>query len=336
VRTVLVSDDSISRIVGRSGVAASDLGVLEPIGKLRDISSPRRLQPIRVRGDWTVEHIATGRGGWFCVVRVHELGTKIEALHLLNPSAVQAAVALDTQGQVQENGRRAVWDFLPSLLPVGSLGDTVLSVVHRGHPGPPRVLHLPPVAAFAGLTAGAEEYGLSPTVLPDGRHVVVESGAGGGRLVFWDALAGQKAADVVLSASGPMVFTSAISPDGTLWAASIDTLYELDPSTWAVTFSARLGQGPTGSFIPWLSSIDGGRTVLIGRNGRRPAPGGGEVLALDTHNRTLESLARLPMWTRHAVLRRQHGDLVVESWGDDRQYWQVPVKPEARMLFPAG
>ncbi len=336
---MLVGGESIDRIVGRSRVRASDLVVLEPGGALHETSPVRRLEPERLPGDWPVEALAAGTDGWFSVVRVHHLGTRIEARHLTNPAVVAAQIMVDTRGDVQEVGRREAWDFLPSLLPLRAIGDTVLSLIHRGSNGSPRLVHLPAIQAFARYTAGVEEYGLSVTVLPDCRHVVLQSAHGGGTFAVWDALEGRLSADVEVHASYPMEFTSALSPSRTLWAASTDTLFEFDPMSWEVQFSARLRQGRTGSFVNWLSSVDGGKTVLIGWNRRQRtspfywAPSTGEVLALDTHSQTVERLARLPTWTSHALLRRERADLITETRGDEQEFWQVAVQPGPHSLF---
>lgn len=254
-----------------------------------------------------------------------------------------ARVALDTHGGLREDGSRETWGFLPPLLPLGAIGDTILSLLWREGDGPPQLVHLPPNDAFARYTNGVEEYGLSVAVLPDSRQVVVQSARMGGPFVVWDAVVGGVAVEVEVAASYPLVFTSALSSSGTLWAASADTLFEFDPASWEVRFSARLRREATGCFVGWLSGAEEGRTVLIGWNRRQPAgtgyaaPGPGEVLALDTDSHTVEHLASVSSWTRHAVLRRPHGDLIVEAWGDEPVFWQATVRPASHPLFaPRG
>lgn len=299
----------------------------------------RRLTPTMLPGDWPVERLGAGIGGWFSVVRVHELVTRIEARHLINPAFVAARVALDAGGGVHEDGSRESWDSLPSLLPLRAIGDTVLSLLCREGDGPPRLICLPPSDAFARYTNGVEEYGLSVAVLPGSLHVVVQSAKKGGPFVVWDAAARRVAAEVEVPASYPLVFTSALSPCGTLWAASADTLFEFDPASWEVRFSARLRREPTGCFVGWLSSVDEGRTVLIGWNRRQRidwtycAPGPGEVLALDTVSLTVEHLASASSWTSHAMLRRRYADLIAETSGDEQVFWQVAVNSRPHALF---
>jgi hypothetical protein len=337
---VLVGAESIGRIVARAGVRPGDLGVLEPGGEMPPTSRVRRLTPTVLPGDWTVERLGPGIGGWFSVMRVHELGTRIEARHLVNPGLVAARVALDTHGGLHEDGSPDAWGSLPSLLPLRAIGDTVLSLLWRKGDGQARLVHLPPTDAFARYTNGVEECGLSAAVLPGGRQVVVQSAKLGGSFAVWDAVTGGIAVEVEVPASHPIVFTSALSSSWTLWAASADTLFEFDPASWAVRFSARLHREPTGSFVGWLSSAEEGETVLIGWNRRHPtgtgyaAPGAGEVLALGTGSHSVERLGSVSSWTSHAVLRRPHGDLIAESWGDEQVFWQVAVQPTPHPLFP--
>lgn len=326
-------------MVARSGARPGALGVLEPGGEMPPSSRVRRLMPTVLPGDWTVERLGPGIGGWFSVVRVHELGTRIEARHLVNPGLVAARVAVDTHGGLHEDGSPDAWGSLPSLLPLRAIGDLVLSFLCRESDRPPRLVHLPPTDAFARYTNGVEEYGLSAAVLPGGRQVVVQSARMGGSFAVWDAVAGDIVVEVEVAASYPILFTSALSWSGTLWAASADTLFEFDPASWAVRFSAQLRREPTGSFVGWLSIAEDGRTVLIGWNRRHPtgtghaAPGAGEILALDTGSHTVERLASVSSWTSHAVLRRQHGDVIAESWGDEQVFWQVAVEPTPHLLF---
>lgn len=110
-----------------------------------------------------------------------------------------------------------------------------------------------------------------PAPAPGDRQVVVQSAKLGGSFAVWDAVAGGIVVEVEVPASYPIVFTSALSSSGTLWAASADTLFEFDPASWAVRFSARLRQEPTGSFVGWVSVAEEGETVLIGWNRRHPA-----------------------------------------------------------------
>jgi hypothetical protein len=326
-------------MVATAGALPGDIGVLEPGDAMPPTSLVRRLTTSVLPGDWPVERLGGGVGGWFSVVRVHELGTRIEARHLINPALVAARVALDTHGGLREDGSPDAWGSLPPLLPLGAIGDTVLTLLRRDGDGPPQLLHLPPSNAFARYTNGVEEYGLSVAVLPGSRQVIVQSAKMGGPFVLWDAVAGEVAAEVEVPASYPLVFTSALSSAGTLWAASSDTLFEFDRASWEVRFSARLRREPTGCFVGWLCSADEGRTVLIGWNRRHPtdtgyaAPGPGEVLALDTDSHAVEHLAAVSSWTSHAVLRRQHGDLIVETWGNEQVFWQVAVRPTSRPLF---
>src|SRR3954454_17757585 len=279
-------------MVARSRARPGDLGVLEPGGAMPPTLLVRRLMPKVLSGDWPVERLGEGIGGWFSVVRVRELGTRIEARHLINPAYVAASVALDTRGGVHEDGSRESWASLPSLLPLGAMGDSVQSLLCREGDEPPRLVHLPPRDAFARYTNGVEEYGLSVVALPGSRQVVVQSAKLGGPFVVWEAVAGSIAVEVDVPASYPIVFTSALSSSGTLWAASADTLFEFDPGPWKLRFSARLRREPTGCFVGWLSSADEGRTVLIGWNRREPtgeryaAPGPGDLLALDTDSHT--------------------------------------------------
>lgn len=336
---MLVGAESIGRIVARSGARPGDLGVLEPGGEMPPSSRVRRLTPTVLPGDWTIERLGPGIGGWFSVVRVHELGTRIEARHLVNPGLVATRVALDTHGGLQEGGSPEAWGSLPSLLPLRAIGDTVLSLLCRESDRPPRLVHLPPTDAFARYMKGAEEYGLSAAVLPGGRQVVVQSAKLGGAFAVWDAVAGGIVVEVEVPASYPIVFTSALSSSGTLWAASADTLFEFDPASWAVRFSARLRQEPTGCFVGWVSVAEEGETVLIGWNRRHPtgtgyaAPGPGEVLALDTGSHTLERVVSVSSWTTDAVLRRRHGDLIAESWGAEQVFWPAAVQPTPHPLF---
>ena len=160
-----------------------------------------------------------GRGGWFWGVRVHELGTRIEARHLLNPSAVHAAVALDTE--VTSTSAGVAKPGLPALAAAGRCpGRHRAGPASPRRPRPPSVLHLPPMAPFAAVTARLRSTGLlrrcSPTVTTSSSRAAP---------VADDSWFGTRA--------GPF------SSDGT-------------------------------------------------------APGGGEVLALDAHTRTVERLARVP------------------------------------------
>lgn len=116
VRRVLVSDDSIGRIVGRSGVGAGDLAVLEPIGELRDTSPPRRLQPIRVRGDWAWGASALGAAAGLRRTRAR---VRHEDRSPPSPQPVGDTCRRRARqrGELQEHGRREAWHFLPSIGP---------------------------------------------------------------------------------------------------------------------------------------------------------------------------------------------------------------------------
>jgi hypothetical protein len=183
-------------MVARSGARPGDLAVLETGDAMPPTSLVRRLVPAMLSGDWPVERLGGGLGGWFSVVPIHEFGTRIEARHLINPASVAARVALDTRGGVHEDGSRELWASLPSLLPLGAIADTVLSLLCRRGDGPPRLVRLPPSEAFARYTNGVEEYGLSVVVLPGSRQVVVQSAKMGGPFLVWDAVAGGIAVEV--------------------------------------------------------------------------------------------------------------------------------------------
>lgn len=283
-----------------------------------------------------MESLHQGTADRFCVVRSQGVGASVEARAFSAPDALLARIEVGRD--IRQEGAHQAWDFLPPLVSLAGARGMGLTLVHtQGHSGP-QLVRLP-AGPFARYSIGVEEYGLSVTVLPDGHRVVVQSRKLGGSFAVWDVFAEQLAATPQIHAMYPLAFASNLSPAGTLWAASGDTLFEFDTASWELEFSARLRERRSGGIVGWVRSIEEGRTLLCGWNLHQPAtegwtaPGHGEVLAVDTESRVVERLGQFPRWTESAVLRRPQGDVIAEAWGNDEAYSQQPARSEPHPLF---
>lgn len=336
---MLASDPTSPRVVGRSGLNSPDLALMEPDHLGTDVEGARRVEAVRVPGEHRVERLFAGSDGWFGVLRHDVDVVAVELRHLATVTTVDATMWIDERSREIRLEGDGPWSALPALLPLDPFGDTVLSLVCT-FPGTVRLVDLPPKGHFARLTAGMDEYGLAVTVLGDGRRVLIQSARDGRAVAVWDALEGELEQVVELHASSPLIVSPEASPTGSLWAASGDTLYELDSSSWEIRFSARLRRQATGCFVGWLRPVDRGATILIGWSRRQPAspwyfePSAGEVLALDTAARRVERLASFASWTDSACLSQERDHVVAQTDFGVGGFWVAPVERRVHELSP--
>jgi hypothetical protein len=346
----LVASRSLPRVVGAG--AARGLAVIDaPKGWIGRTLSARRRSTVDAAarllplGGTVVNVLPVPDPDWFSVVRTKGDEAWVEARLFSDPAHVGFAIRCSpTEAPRLDRDVRDLAERVPAVLPLfgGAIDGGKCLVVADGKP---RYAELPARELLASLTTGFEEYGLDFVALPEARHIAVQSRKAARRFLVWDVVDAALVADVAVHAAWPMDFASEAAPDGTVWAAAFDTLYNFDPHNWSLRASHRLREEPNGESVSWVRSSRDGETLEIGWTGVRQdfslgewpinIPTGSSVLELDCVAMTVEHVATFPEWTRAAVVRHPQADVIARSTHTLQPiFWRSPVERRPRRLYP--